>query len=110
MNIKFVSYIYSPGYLCNGILKLIIDGKTIAFDGYDLRPGQFYEDEDGIIYYRRFWYSGGECYCGDDCSYSTNGPWEYEESDLPKWLKPYADELIKVMNDNVEYGCCGGCI
>ena len=25
-------------------------------------------------------------------------------------LEPYKEEITKVVNDNVEQGCCGGCI
>ena len=107
MDIKFVSYTDSPpSQWCNGKLKLIVNGKTVVFGGYN----EPYE-ENGILYVMRFWDSGGDCYCDENCSYALSGPWQLVDADsLPDWLKPYAEELIAVMNDNVDWGCCGGCI
>lgn len=37
-----------------------------------------------------------------------SGDWRI--SKLPDDLEPYRDEILKVVNENVPHGCCGGCI
>ena len=102
MEIKFVSYTGKYPCLCSGILTLNIDGKDTTF-GYSYGVKTDYD---------RFWDSGGSCgFTGD---YSDTvvipGPWEIREECLPDFLKEHADELIDIFNENVEYGCCGGCL
>lgn len=101
MEIKFVSYTGKWPCLCNGILTLKIDGKDTTF-------GWLHGDTD----YDRFWVSGGSCGFNDDFSesYISEGPWEIQKEYLPDFLKEHADELIDIFNENVEYGCCGGCL
>lgn len=97
MNIKFVSYTGSYPNLCSGTLVLNINGEDMTF-GY---TGQ----------YSKFWQSGG--YVDVDSETVECGPWElvYDpELCLPKFLVPYADELIRVFNEHVDCGCCGGCL
>lgn len=38
------------------------------------------------------------------------GEWEIDVDRLPEQFRKYAEEIGKVFNENVEYGCCGGCI
>lgn len=101
MEIKFVSYNGKYPCLCSGILTLNIDGKDITF-------GSLYGEPD----YDRFWVSGGSCGFTGDYSDSvvTTGPWEIKKEYLPDFLKEHADKLIEIFNENVEYGCCGGCL
>jgi len=38
------------------------------------------------------------------------GEWQINVSKLPEEIKQYAQEIDEVFNENVPYGCCGGCL
>ena len=99
MDISFVSYDGVCPNLCRGTLTLSINGSERKF-GY----GDGFEE--------RFWVSGGSCGFSSDWSesYVRCGDWIVDEYDLPDDLKPYADEIADIMNENIEHGCCGGCL
>lgn len=98
-HVKFISYTGKWPNLCRGILTLEIDGVEHCF-GYN--GGQ----------HDKFWRSGGECGFsgGSYHPYVRAGEWKIDVSLLPAELKRYAAEIDAVFNENVEYGCCGGCI
>ena len=99
-HVEFVSYDGCFPNLCTGTLTVRIDGKECRFgQGGNMTGG-------------RFWYSGGTCNFGADCSEEivTQEKWEVSESEIPAQYRAYADELKAVINDNVPYGCCGGCL
>jgi len=90
--VEFVSYTGKYPNLCRGILTLKIDGKLYTF-GY----GQKYD---------RFWESGG----GLDRNYNaTIEEWLIDCDYLPKELVKYADQIDRAINENIPFGCCGGC-
>lgn len=98
-NVKFIDYTGEWPNLCSGILILEINGKIYKF-GYNQE-------------YPSFWSSGGSCGFNDRInweSYVTSGEWEIDVDDLPEELKKYAPEIDRVFNDNVKWGCCGGCL
>ena len=97
--VEFVSYTGSWPCLCVGVLTLEIDGKKYKFG-----------NEDGM--YPCFWTSGGGCGFrnGYSESYVYTGPWIIDENKLPDELKQYSDEIDHVFNENVKFGCCGGCL
>lgn len=99
MNIKFVSYTGAYPNLCSGILTLNIDGvdKTFGNDDCD---------------YNKFWVTGGRAYFsrGWSKSHVETDEWTIIRDDLPLELKPYIEEITEIFNDNVPYGCCGGCL
>lgn len=97
--VKFISYTGIWPCLCTGTLTLKVDGKEYRF-GYG----------DGM--YPRFWTSGGGCGFrnGYSESYVYTGPWIIDENELPDELKQYSDEIDQVFNENVQFGCCGGCL
>ena len=97
-NVEFVSYSGKYPCLCMGVLTLKIDGEEVKF-------GNKYSHKN--VDYPTFWHSGG----GIDnnyCAYS--GEWEIDVEELPEQYRKYATEIDDVFNENVEYGCCGGCI
>ena len=58
-----------------------------------------------------FWHSGGRVSFDNDWNANaTSGRWQIDSLDLPKQFRKYADEIDDVFNDNVPYGCCGGCV
>lgn len=97
MKIEFVSYTGKWPCLCLGVLTLRIDGKEYTF-GY----------EDGCDY-SKFWASGGCCGIVDGESEVIEGRWWCSDN-LPTFLKDYEEEIMDLFNENVDYGCCGGCL
>lgn len=92
--VEFISYDGAYPSLCSGTLVVRILGNIVKFGyGEDNPP---------------FWQSGG---CIDYTFLGVEvGAWKLDIGELADKYKPYAQELIKVFNENVEYGCCGGCI
>lgn len=62
---------------------------------------------DQEIEFHRILGSGGSVSWGDEDEINT-GPWCV--GNLPEYLEKYKEEITKVINDNVDWGCCGGCI
>ena len=54
-------------------------------------------------------HSGGCCgFSGDYTEeYVEQGEWTV---DVPEKYKQYEDEINEVVNENVRWGCCGGCL
>ncbi len=97
-NVEFVSYSGTYPCLCMGMLILKIDGKEVKF-------GNKYSYKD--VDYPTFWSSGG----GIDSNYCAySGEWEIDVEELPKQYRKYATEIDAIFNENVAYGCCGGCV
>lgn len=96
--VEFIKYDAYPHSFCNGKLTLRIDGKEYIFSGFEEN--------------KRFWESGGRCgfMNGYSDAYIEKEPWIIIKDDLPDELKQYSDEIEKVFNKNVPYGCCGGCL
>ena len=86
--VKFVSYTGTYPCLCHGELTLKINDKEYFFEGYAILS------------------SGG----GLDGDYNPyHGEWEVDYEGLPDEIKQYAFEIDACINENIEYGCCGGC-
>ena len=98
-HVEFIDYTGRYPNLCSGVLTLEIDGKIYKFG---------YEEKYGC-----FWRSGGGCGFKDQVNweyYVNHGEWVINVEELPEELKKYALEIDKVFNENVEQGCCGGCL
>lgn len=78
--------------LCAGELKVTIDGIVYNFPSHCLT-------------------SGGSTYFTDNYSQAhiNNGPWEIEE-----WPDNFPEECkkatLEAVNENIPWGCCGGCL
>lgn len=91
MSLKFVSYSGKYPNLCSGTLVLAIDGVEIIFPSHCLSSG-------GRVYFDNEWNA-----------YIESGEWdicEYPDG-FPDSLK---EDAVRLVNENVRYGCCGGCI
>jgi len=107
-HIKFISYTGEYPNLCSGVLTLEINGVEYRF-GHDYLKSDSWKNDGN---HQAFWRSGGSCgFIGDfeDC-YVNEGSWIIDVDELPDELKQYAHEIDEVFNDNVDYGCCGGCL
>ena len=102
-HVKFISYTGAYPNLCSGVLTLEIDGIEYHF-GHDYTKWESWKTDGN---FNKFWHSGGGI-TSDYCSYS--GEWEIDVSELPEQFRQYATEIDEVFNENVPYGCCGGCI
>lgn len=105
--VKFISYDGKYPNLCSGVLILEIDGKEYKF-GYNF----FDTDEDpNNPNLKCFWHSGGSVSFNDNWDESVwEGEWEIDVDELPEQFWDVADEIDRVINENIPWGCCGGCI
>lgn len=90
--LKFISYDGKWPNLCRGILIVEKDGKRYGLNSVLV--------------------SGGCCGFNRDYSesYIERGPWEIYKENLPQELQDDYHELLELVNDNIDYGCCGGCL
>lgn len=87
--VEFVSYDGKFPNLCSGKLVLRIDGEEIAFPEYCMR-------------------SGGSVWFSDDWdAHIESDPWSV---DVPEQYADLKKEIEDCVNENVEHGCCGGCV
>jgi hypothetical protein len=107
-HVKFIEYTGAYPNLCRGVLTLEIDGEIVKF-GYTYN---FKEEKNEPNRYDSFWESGGNCGFTNNYSnsYVNSGEWIINESEIPEKYKKYALEIDEVFNDNVQQGCCGGCL
>ncbi len=101
-HVKFVNYTGKYPNLCRGTLTLEIDGIEYTFGG------KYNEPETD---FKQFWCSGGNVRFDDNwCAHVEREEWTIDVDDLPEQFREYAQEIDRVFNENVEWGCCGGCI
>jgi hypothetical protein len=110
--IEFVSYNGKYPNLCSGKLVVKIDGKEVSF-GQTTEAWNLPEGEK-LANYPRFWCSGGSIRFKMDYSdyRIVHGDWELigSENDYPPEIWKLLPDILRVMNENVESGCCGGCV
>lgn len=89
-NIEFIKYDGKYPCLCSGTLGIKVNGKP-------------YYLENALI-------SGGSVSFDDDWNEMViTGPWSVDLHKFPE-LEQYKEEITKVVNENVSWGCCGGCV
>lgn len=109
-HVEFVSYSGEYPNLCSGVLVLRIDGLEYGFGhevgSYDFKTNK-YKDHNC----KQFWHSGGSICADKDWNFDVHqGEWEINADEIPEEFRKYAAEIDRVFNDNVPWGCCGGCI
>lgn len=114
MKIKFISYDGKWPCLCCGQLKLKVGRRIYTFGrSYDSFTSK---DSDAEGMYPKFWVSGGKVTADEDWNFDIQtDEWvsdinDFNRKDFPKEVVDNIDEIMKVFNENVPYGCCGGCI
>ena len=112
--VKFISYDGEYPNLCGGVLTLEIEGKEYKFGHhysnyhFDKNGNGYFSDEDPKNpNFGSFWHSGG---CITDDYEADCGEWEIDAEELPEQFRELAPIIDMLFNENVEYGCCGGCI
>ena len=89
--IEFVSYDGEYPCLCHGKLTIKVDGKEYRLDNVLI--------------------SGGSITCDDDYNFQVfEDEWTIDKDALPEELKNLSKQICQVVNENVSYGCCGGCV
>lgn len=106
-HVEFVSYSGRYPNLCSGVLVLRIDGLAYAFghktENYDFKTGKFKDYNCNS-----FWHSGG---VASNWNFDVRrGEWKINVDEIPEEFRKYAAEIDEVFNENVPWGCCGGCI
>ena len=106
VHVRFIDYTGRYPSLCMGVLVLEINGQRYYF-GNDF-DGK-YKDKKLLS---QFWTSGGSCGFRNNYSdsYVEQDDWRIDTDDLPAEFLDYAEEIDEVFNENVPYGCCGGCL
>lgn len=90
-SVIFVSYDGVYPNLCSGTLVLFVLGKKVTFPDYCLASG-------GGVSFDEKW--------NEDV---WQGPWDITDwpDSFPEALKA---EAVRVVNENMRWGCCGGCV
>lgn len=117
MKIEFISYTGKYPNLCSGVLTVKIDGKKYKF-GHETGDYDFEKRCYKNNNFDDFWQSGGSVRRNEDWDMWAEQDewqlscydWEKADENHPQWIIDILPKLIKLFNDNVPYGCCGGCI
>ena len=88
--VEFIKYDGKCPCLCFGTLSIKVNDKAYHLENVMISGGCVLHDADWNF----------------DV---TQGPWELDLKKYPELL-PYEKEITDLVNENVEYGCCGGCI
>jgi hypothetical protein len=134
--LEFVSYDGSFPNLCRGLLVVRIEGNLYAFCPYlkreILESSSFWKydslevvalreaimnDHNIVKIYGFSLISGGSIIWESGEPKISRGKWRIDVKDLYKddgskfvLSNQQKEELESVINHNIEYGCCGGCI
>ncbi len=91
----------------NGITEITYDGAWPC-----LCMGELTVVKNGVTYKVEYILHSGGRICRDDNwkMWSNNGEWDIDKNKLPDELKPDYEHILEWVRDNVDEGCCGGCI
>lgn len=123
--VEFVSYDGRYPNLCRGVLKLKINGELHTFGDYS--DEVWVKKEDGRYHFIDKYHHNSILVSGGSCgfmnnyseSYVTSGAWSIDWMEMnPELLEGLTEderdallrEMTTVINDNIPYGCCGGCL
>lgn len=87
--VEFVSYNGKLPNLCRGTLVIKVNGEEISLENYLISGGRCWFDKGWV-------------------DHVETGDWRINK--LPDDLEQYREEILRVVNENVPHGCCGGCI
>ena len=117
--VKFISYTGEYPNLCSGVLTLEIDGKEYKF-GHDFTMYHFHKDINDWVQededpqnpnFNSFWSSSGCVSHDEDWNWEVeHNEWEIDVNELPEQFWDVAAEIDSVINANVRWGRCGGCV
>ena len=119
--VKFISYTGEYPNLCGGVLTLEIEGKEYKF-GHNWSKAKIHPNTKKPIFpdedsdnpnFDGFWRSGGVCgFRNGDYNepFTEQAEWMIDAEDIPEQFRKYAVEIDHVFNNNVPFGCCGGCL
>ena len=112
MDIEFVSYDGEYPNLCSGTFVVKLNGIETSFGSQFLWE---HEKKAGKVppTYPKFWATGGGVSFDDDWNENVvKGDWtlDFDKKAYPAEIAEAMPELIKVFNENVPRGCCGGCV
>ena len=89
LDVEFVSYTGKPPTFCHGDLTLLINGEKRVFHDALLSCGTVYLNGDWSRWIVR------------------KAPWKVR---LPYDLSEYGEIIEECVNENIPWGCCGGCV
>ncbi len=88
--VEFVSYDGKYPCLCMGTLIIKVNGKNYSLKHAMISGGGIFHDKDWNMW-------------------AEHGDWNVDLDEYPE-LETYREEIVRVVNENVKHGCCGGCI
>lgn len=90
--VKFISYDGKAPTLCSGTLEIEVAGVQFKLENVLESGGSVTFDEE--------WEET-----------ITEGPWKIADyAEFPEELEPFKEKILELVNENVEHGCCGGCV
>lgn len=87
---KFISYTGGFPNLCSGILTVEINGKK-------------YRIKNGLVTTGSISFKNGD-------ESIAKGEWRIKKEKVPVKIRSYFAEIEKLANENIPFGCCGGCV
>jgi len=87
VDIKFHSYNGEYPSLCKGTVKLLVEDEIREYDCLLISRG--YVTAEGELVYM---------------------PWEIDEEELEEDIRRHASYIRDLVNKNIPWGCCGGCL